>query len=315
MATHMSAGFPVDLGMTRNYDEAFRQMALANIRVLFPYSAQYMMYQLGEDEYLPWIEDAIPPKIYEPGNPLIAAAKFHGIKLMLNGELFYPQGVVFPSSANDPVALLISAHGRDVIHGIWGADEPAMNSTPTTYMLLMFNRTKLLGIPLTICQMPMVSDKPELFGTRTLRNAYLNKCVAHTAYCDEWAFDIYPIPAASCAIIPPQNATSGAAATTIQDAIGKYDLWMASKKPTKPRGMILQAHAIPDFYSDSVITDMGMTREELLGYYPEPTVAQLIEQRNAAGGARTVGWYGPSFQRTAQDADWTNLLLARASMD
>jgi len=312
----MSSGFPVSLGAARDYDTAFRQMKDAGIDVLYPYSAQYIVKMPGEIEYMPWINDAVPNRIFDEDNPLVRAAKQHGIKLMLNGELFYPQDS-FPEFVDDPVRRLIHVHGRELIYGIWGADEPAMNNTPVSYLEKMYERAQILGVPLVLCQAPMVADtdKLHLYGSPRLRIEYLSRCLQQAYCCDEWMFDIYAIPAHSCAIIPPQNAISGIAATTIIEAVGGYVEWMDRQLPGKTRGMTLQAHAIPDFYSDGALSTMGVTRRQLERFYPGPTVEEYRRQYVATLGSQTIGWYGPSFQRTVNSADWVNLLDAVSRME
>ncbi len=311
MAIHMSSGFPVSLGAVRDYRTAFRQMKEAGIDVLYPYSAQYIVKMPGEIEYMPWINDAVPNRIFDPDNPLVAAAKDIGIKLMLNGELFYPEDHL-PGLEDDPVRRLIDVHGRDLIYGLWGADEPAMNFTPMTYLEAVYERAARIGVPLVLCQAPMVTDtdKAHLYGSPQLRVEYLRRVLSQAAYCDEWMFDIYAVPAATCAIIPPQEAIVGTAATSIGGAVGGYAKWMENRLPNKPRGMVLQAHTISDFYSDAAIEVMGTTRRALEFAYPGPSVAELVIQYVAAAGSLTIGWYGPSFQRTPMSGDWVNLLTA-----
>lgn len=301
MTIHFSAGFPADLGHTRNYDEAFRQLKAAGITAFFPYSAQYLICSPDEPEYLDWIEDFVPPKVFEKANPAIAALKAHGLQLILNGELFYHQGVGFPTTANDPVKRLIAVHGKDIILALWGADEPAMNGTSTTYLSRVHTRCSSLGVPVWICQAPMTIDRPDLWGMAWKRNAYMAKCLAHAAYCSRVLFDIYPIPPETCALYTPDSKL----ATDIKTAVGSYAAWTAAKLPTKARGIVLQAHAIPDFYSPSIIPDAY--RADLLKVYRNPSPAELQEQATAAA-CDVIGWYGPSFQRSVEAENWVSLL-------
>lgn len=305
MATILSAGFPKNLGAARDYEAAFTVLDAANIRGFFPCDT----YQLTPSFLgLGWLEDFIPPKVYELTNEAVAAMKAHGIKLIVNGGLFYPVGQAYPSIANDPLKRLIQAHGSDFLYGIWGHDEPTHSGVAVSESQKLHDRRNAIlpGLPILMCHAPMKNEAA--WNTATKRVAYLNSCIAHSAYANTILFDIYPFPPASANLLTPAGGAT--VATTWQTAVGGYKSWLAANFPTKQRGIILQAHQLADFYSDEAIASMGITRAQAEAAYPGPTAAEYAAMKAFMSDADVFGWYGPSFQPNEAAPDWLNILSA-----
>lgn len=293
------AGMPYAYGVTSRYDEYF-----AALRAAFP-GRTIAYYPYGEYELFPApltlnhpVDFITPP--FDPDSAAFTALRAHNIKLLANGATFYPDGSTYPLIGDDPLALLITALGREHFYGVYAHDEPVHLGITVAESERLYNRVKLVDPTLNVVQVhaAMTNDDPK-WDTGPERDAYLAECVAHAAFADTIGFDVYPFPLQTGKVITPYSA--GLIPTTLTQCIADYRTWLIATFPSKPKCIVLQSFGVYEMYDAATVA--ALPPGDIDTEYHAPTIADmnLMLSPFTSGDGFILGFYGPTFNE--QDVD------------
>ncbi|MDQ0323603.1 hypothetical protein QO002_005809 [Pararhizobium capsulatum DSM 1112] len=293
------AGVPLELGATRNYDLIFSQLEAAGVKVYFPFT-QYQ--ENPTSQSLGFETDFLPPPFGTADPSVFEAMRAHGIKLAVNAELLYDLNEPFPSAELDPLRALIKAAGRDLLHGVYGPDEPAFRNVDPAVSQRLYEHIKAIDASLPVIQVQRSIDEEDpVMQTQEGRDAYFADVLAHAKWADIVGFDVYPVGASVGASTPYSNGKLVSPAQAVRD----YMTWLAENLPDKLHTMVLQGFSPVDLYSAHFLAQMDL---HLIAASRGPTAQEMHDMLAATEGAAVVFWWGQSHLKDTSSETWKNLL-------
>ncbi|CAN7592825.1 calcium-binding protein [Rhizobium sp. LjRoot254] len=294
-----TAGVPLALGETRNYDLIFSQLEAAGVKVYFP-CTQYQEIPLPQS--LGFETDFLPPPFGTADPGVYEAMRAHGIKLAVNAEQLYDLSQAFPPAEMDPLRALIDAAGRDLLYGVYGPDEPSAREIDPAVSRRLYEHIKAIDSSLSVMQVhaSINEENPEM-QTPEGRDAYLATVLEHARWADIVGFDVYTNGASVGATTPYSNGQLAPPAQAVRD----YMTWLAEKLPEKLHTMVLQAFSPADLYSPEALAQMD---PDLIAASRGPTALEMRDMLAATEGAEAVFWWGQSHIRDSSSGMWQNLL-------
>jgi RTX calcium-binding nonapeptide repeat (4 copies)/Concanavalin A-like lectin/glucanases superfamily len=287
-----TGGVPVDLAITRDYDQIFSQLSDAGINVYFPVT---IYEEIPEVKALHFEADFFPPPFGSATDEIYDLARHYGIKIAFSADLMYPVGTDLPIGNADPLQAIISSGGRDIIHSVFNYDEPILNGLDPAYSQSVYEHVKLVDPTI------MVHQVHQPVGNEADPSEYLQSVLMHAEWADTVGFDVYPImthpgiqsPYSSGQIVSPVEALKG------------YVSWLDTHLPDKGHMMVLQAFELADLYSDEYFAtllpaDAAMSRA--------PTEIELKEMVYAVSDVDSIFWFGASFRASQSDELWQSVL-------
>ena len=287
-----TAGVPIDMGATRDYDAIFQQLSSAGIDVYFPTSI-YEEFPVSNG--YGYEADFVPPPFGSATPDIFDAARENGIKIAFSADLLFPlaEGGVDPD--NSPLQAILDMGGADIIHSIAGYDEAAWNGIDPAMSQAVYEHVKALDPSIQVIQVhaPITTDDP---------TEYLEDVAAHGQWSDVIGFDVYPISGtetgARTPLRPDEIIEPG-------DALRDYMTYLQTEFPDQEHVMALQGFERWDQYPDSFVE--LLTPEQLALSRP-PTYLEMREMLIAVEDADLVFWYGPSMLDDAAGDVWQNIL-------
>jgi Ca2+-binding RTX toxin-like protein len=286
-----SAGVPIDIGTTRDYDLIFSTLAEAGISVFFPTT---MYEEIPVEKGFGFESDFVPPPFGSATPEIYDLAREHGIKIAFSADNLFPIDSGGVPAQGGPLAAIINAGGRDIIHSLIGYDEPVLNGLSPEESKAVYEHVKSIDPTIEVVQVhaPVDSDSPQ---------AYLQGVMDHAEWADVVGFDVYPI-----------NATPGVRTPfTFNElveptqALQEYMTWLETNFPDKKHVMVLQAFEQNDLHSDESLNSLS---PEDLAFSRAPTLMEMRAMLLAVQDADFVYWWGQSLQETSNADVWQNLL-------
>jgi Ca2+-binding RTX toxin-like protein len=290
-----TAGTPIDMAMSRDYNAIFSELADAGMNVYFPttiYEEFPVKRGFGfESDFLPAPFGTATAELYD-------LAREYGIKISFSADYLFPldAGPIDPD--NSPLQAIIDAGGIDIIHSIANYDEPAWNGVDPSQSQAVYEHVNNVDPDISVIQVhaPVTTDDPA---------EYLDSVLEHAQWADEVGFDVYPIGTVS-GIRTPQRPDQ---LVSPSEALKDYVDWLQAELGDKKHVMVLQGFERVDLYSDEM--QATFTTQDFATSRP-PTLLEMREMLIAVDGVDTVIWWGPSLQDTAQGDIWQDILEVTA---
>ena len=300
------AGIPQSLAQTRDYDSIFSRLAESGATVFFP---TFQTVEAPVPETLGFEADFVPP--CNEDDPAFAAARRHGVKLIVSANLLYPTGALPPLN-DDPLAKLIDCAGRDAIFGLLSFDEPADNNNASELAVAeVYARAKQVDptLPVLMVHAPIVMDKPQ-FASQALRDDYLARVKAYSRHADYAGFDVYPVTPPMAKIASP---SSGGEIVEHDAGIRGYMEWLRREIPDRKHMMVLQGFGYADQYEDVLV---AQAPAELRALARQPTAAETMDMAKISveSGASLILWWGTSLQEDETSQVWRDILVTIAAL-
>ena len=286
-----ASGVPIDLGTARDYDQIFSTLKDAGINVFHPmsiYEEYPIKVGLGyEADFLPPPYGSATPEIYD-------LARHYGIKIAFSADYLFPVQDGPAALNGGPLAAVIAAGGRDIIHSVVSYDEAVFNGIDLSMTKAFYKHVKALDPSIQVVQVhaPVTNADPE---------AYLEAVKAHAKWADSIGFDVYPI-SNEFGVRTPLNPGHLVEPTK---ALQEYLTWLQTELPGKEHVMVLQGFEILDLYSDQMV---GTLPSDISDQSRMPTFMELRAMLLAVQDADYVYWWGQSLQDSASAAIWQDIL-------
>lgn len=291
-----TAGVPIDLALTRDYEAIFQQLSSSGISAFYPsgITAEYPHF-VGHDteaDFLPPPFGTATPAIYD-------LARAYGISIAFSADYLFPlnQGGVDP--ANSPLQAILDMGGADIIHSVTGYDEAAMNGIDPEMSRAVYEHVHALDPSIKVVQVhaPVTSDDP---------TAYLQAVAEHGQWADVIGFNVYPISGGELGARTPLRPDE---IVRPAEALGDYMTWLQTEFSHLEHIMVLQGFEVSDLYSEAAL---GQLDPDDLALSREPTFLELREMLIAVAEADMVFWWGPSLLDNAASELWQNILSVSA---
>lgn len=296
-----AAGVPQELARTRNYEAIYKHLADNGINLFFP-TFQYQ--EAPESLSFGYESDFTAP--CDPSAPAFSALRGSGVRLIIPGELLYPDDTQMPPLARDPLAQLIACAGRENIYGVASYDEPVLNGKALGSVRQFYQRVKAVDalMPVLMVHAPAVTDQA-LFATADRIEAYFAKVAAYSAHADIAGFDLYPVPTDIAKLATP---ASGGAIAGMPQVLTDYLGWMKINLADKKHLIVLQGFAMHDLFAPDFLRTIA--GEELLGRIKPPTREETSGMAAAAQAAGTdlIVWWGQGALKTLRQPPWPDIL-------
>lgn len=299
----VAAGAPKQLVMHRDYSTLFNALKADGIKSFAP-TFQYL--EVPSPKSFGFEQDFMAP--CDPAAPAFKALRKTGVKLLIPGELLYPNPAYIGASTvdRDPLAMLLKCAGRKQILGVTNYDEAVFHGVSRATVKKLYDRVKQIDptLPVYMVHAPIVMDKSE-FRSEHLINAYLEKVIAYSEYGDVVGFDVYPEPAIVAQLATP---LSEGQIREPQVAVGEYAKWLEKALPQHRRLMALQGFAFSDLYEDSFLN--ANVPQELLALVHAPSrdlLDQMIQQVRDSG-ADTIIWWGQAALENTEQEPWPSIV-------
>lgn len=287
-----TAGVPIALAQTRDYDQIFLELAQSGIDVFFPTT---LYEEIPVRKGLGFEADLLPPPYGYATPEIYQAARDHGIKICFPADILFP--IIDGAIQIDPSPLqaIVDMGAADIIHSIAGFDEAAWNDIDPALSQMVYEHVKAVDPSLEVIQIhaPVTTDDP---------GDYLDQVLLHAQWADTIGFSIYPIQGSGLGARTPQTPD---ALVPPGEAVQDYIDWIETTLPGKGTAVVLQGFQRLDMFSPEEI--VKMTPEEL-SLSRMPTELELREMMIGAQTADMVFWFGPSMQFSVEDTIWQSVV-------
>ena len=292
-----TAGIPVDLAESRDWNLIFSGLADAGISVFYPCS---IYEEIPVVRGLGYEADFVPPPFGTATSEIYDIARAHGITISFSANVLFPLDGSGIDPANSPLQAIINAGGADIIHSIVNYDEPAFNGLDPELSRAVYEHVKSIDPNIQVIQVhaPVTGDTPQ---------DYLAAVLEHAQWSDVVGFAVYPIGAMLGERTPQRPDQLVPPAEALQD----YMDWLQSELGDHQHIMVLQGFAPADHFS----------AEALAGFSPEeletsraPTIIEMRQMLSAVSDADMIFWWGPGLLSSAMGAVWQNILSASGSL-
>ncbi|MZR32407.1 calcium-binding protein [Sneathiella litorea] len=287
-----TAGVPIDLALSRDYELIFKTLSDAGINAFLPLT---IYQEIPEIKSLHLEADFFPPPFGSATTELYDLARQYGIKIAFSADIMYPVGTEIPSADADPLMAIIAMGGRDIIHSVINYDEPVYNGLDPAFSQAVYEHVKSIDSTLNVQQI----HAP--VGEEADQSAYLQSVLDHAEWADTVGFDVYPVGAHSGAKSPHSGGQILEPAEALKDYVSWLDINLADKEHV----MVLQAFEIADLYSTE---KLGTFSAEERAMSREPTEFEMYAMLEAVSGVDSVFWFGPSFQAAQSASTWQGVL-------
>lgn len=296
-----AAGVPQELAGTRDYQAIYKHLAGNGIGLFFP-TFQYQ--EAPEVLSFGYESDFTAP--CDPGAPAFSSLRGSGVRLIIPGELLYPDDRPMPPLARDPLAQLIACAGRENVYGVTNYDEPVLTGKPIGAVKQLYERVKAVdaAMPVLMVHAPAVTDQ-ELFANAERIAAYFSKVAAYSAYADIAGFDVYPVPFEIAKLATP---ASGGRIAGLPQVLTDYLDWMKINLAGKKHLIVLQGFAMPDLYAPDYLRMIAS--EKLISQIKAPTreeTAAMAASAEAAG-VELIVWWGQGALKSLGQPPWPDVL-------
>jgi len=293
-----TAGIPIDLATSRDYDQIFKTLSDSGIDVFCPLT---IYEEYPEVKSLGFENDFFPPPFGNATPEIYDLAREYGIKIAFSADVMYPLGSDMPSAAQDPLLAIIDMGGRDIIHSIFNYDEPVLRGISATDSKAVFEHIKSIDPEIDVQQV----HAP--VGPEADPSDYLSSVLDHAAWADTVGFDVYPIYAQSGA----QTPLSGGQIVEPVQSLQEYVSWLDTNLADKKHVMVLQAFELADLFSDEALANFS---SEELAVSRAPTELEMRAMLNAVSDVDSVYWFGPSLQESQSHSTWQGVLSVSEAM-
>ncbi|MFT6556371.1 VCBS domain-containing protein [Sneathiella sp.] len=293
-----TAGIPIDLAMTRDYDQIFQTLSDSGIDVFCPLT---IYEEYPEVKSLGFEADFFPPPYGSATPELYDLARLHGIKIAFSADIMYPLGGDMPPATQDPLHAILDAGGRDIIHSIFNYDEPVLRGISSTNSQAVYEHIKSIDPSIDVQQV----HAP--VGPEADPSDYLSAVLDHATWSDTVGFDVYPIHGQPGA----QSPLSGGEIVEPVQSLQEYVSWLETNLADKSHVMVLQAFELGDLFSDEALATFSA--EEQAASRP-PTELEMRAMLNAVSDVDSVYWFGPSFLESQSDPTWQGALSVSEMM-
>lgn len=297
------AGSPVSTIEERNYVRLFTALRRSGINNYFP-TFQYQ--EVPTPKSLGFERDFTVP--CSPDSPAFKALRETGMKLILPGELVYPNAgrIGRGTAASDPLIQIIACAGRTHIAAITNYDEAAYHGIALRNVEKLYGQVKKIDptLPVLMVHGPIITDK-EQFSNKRRITKYLQDVVSYSAHADVVGFDVYPIPDFLARVATPLSDGEDVRA---ERAVAEYMSWLNSAVPNKPKLMVLQGFAYSDLYEKAY--RKANVPLALLDQITAPDLAEMdmmVSQARQAG-VEYIVWWGVAALPTKDAAPWPTIL-------
>lgn len=304
-ADFVAAGVPREIASARDYGMLFRHLRENGIDMFFP-TFQYQ--EIPSPRSYGFEEDFMPPCASD--QPAFAALRASGVKLVVPGELIYPDPgrIGRGDIAADPLSRLIACAGRANIAAITNYDEAVLHGIPETATQALYARVKQIdpGLPVLMVHAPIVIDKPE-FSSDAKVQTYLQTVMRYSRHADVVGFDVYPVPSVIAKIASPGSQR---AVVSPAQAIAGYIGFMKANFSQKDTLMVLQGFAYTDLYESEFLE--ANVPAPLRAMIPAPSRSEIdmMVDQSVAGGVDYVIWWGQAALPSTDAAPWPEILRA-----
>jgi hypothetical protein len=297
----IAAGVPKPLGESENFALMFRTLSEAGISVFFP-TFQYK--ELPKAKSLGLETQFLPP--CQKPNPALTAMTQENIRLLVPGELLYPQlPTPFPSLAEDPLQALSSCLGQENIFALYSYDEPIGQGVSLESVKRFYERAKAVNpqLPVMMIHKPILADDVTL-QTPEQKAAYLDDVKRYSQYADIVGFDVYPIPNHVAQVISPYSSDPS---TDYRIILEDYLKWLKRELPDKQLALVLQGFSYTNQYEDTFLQENFPP--DFLATIRAPSREEMGEMVKVALEYNAyIIWWGQSFLEEADLQVWEDIL-------
>lgn len=299
----MAAGVPKSLGESENYEKMMSELRAGGISVFMPFS-EYQ--ELPESKSLGYEVDFYPQ--FKRSDRALEALKKHKIRLMVPGEILYPEGKM-PALKDDPLRKLLSWAGRGNVYGVFSYDEP-VSRTYLAKCKALYTRVKEIDESLPVIMIHAPVPESYLLNGKQVEpkseadiGKYFSQVKNYSQYADIVGFDIYAIPKELMKVVGPCSS-SREVFLDYREAEEQYLSWLKKNLPLKQRLLVLQAFCLKDQGHPPLLAALYGDRR------PSPAELQDMVQIARRHGA-LISWWGQSLLKDQSGMEfWQEILKA-----